>query len=798
MLILLFVGSGCAALIYEIVWFQLLSLIIGSSAVSMGVLLGTFMGGMCIGSLFLSRYVSSRQHPLRVYAYLELAIAAFGLLVLWGLPYVGGLYFAFALHGMADLLLRGLFCAICLLPPTILMGATLPAIARWVQTTREGVSWLGFFYGGNIAGAVLGCVLAGFYLLRDHDMAFATYVAVVIDVAVAAAGLALAKSTFYHGAEEPETSQSAEPMVPKGAWPVLITIGISGATALAAEAVWTRLLSLLLGATTYTFSLILAAFLLGLGAGSSAGAALARNVKNPRFALGVCQLLLTVTIGWAAYAMTSMLPYWPVSPGLALKPSYTFQIDLVRCLWSVLPAAVLWGASFPLALAAVGRDAKDPARLVGVTYAANTVGGIIGALFGSLLIIAWLGTQASQRILIGLAAISAIVALVPFASDAAEKAVAGSRKLGWGLAAVVLAGLLIKSVPPVPPLLVGYGRWFATRLDNQNDFIYMGEGVTASVAVSQLSNGVLNYHNAGKVQASSEPQDMRLQRMLGHLTTLLPPKPNSVLVIGCGAGVTAGAVSIDPALQSETIAEIEPLVPKVVSKYFGAHNFNVVTNPKVHVEIDDARHFILTTKQKFDAVTSDPLDPWVKGAATLYTEEFFGVVKEHLNPGGVVTLFVQLYESSPEAVKSEIATFFAAFPNGVVFGNTNNGSGYDLVLVGQNGGTMKINVDSIEARLASPQYAQVAQSLREIGINSATELFANFAGTEPMLRPWLADAQINRDRNLRLQFLAGLGLNRYEQGPIYSQMLQYRRYPEGLFEASPERLAQIRMAVGGP
>jgi len=414
------------------------------------------------------------------------------------------------------------------------------------------------------------------------------------------------------------------------------------------------------------------------------------------------------------------------------------------------------------------------------------------------LIIAWLGTQASQRILIGLAAISAIVALVPFASDAAEKAVAGSRKLGWGLAAVVLAGLLIKSVPPVPPLLVGYGRWFATRLDNQNDFIYMGEGVTASVAVSQLSNGVLNYHNAGKVQASSEPQDMRLQRMLGHLTTLLPPKPNSVLVIGCGAGVTAGAVSIDPALQSETIAEIEPLVPKVVSKYFGAHNFNVVTNPKVHVEIDDARHFILTTKQKFDAVTSDPLDPWVKGAATLYTKEFFDVVKEHLNPGGVVTLFVQLYESSPEAVKSEIATFFAAFPNGVVFGNTNNGSGYDLVLVGQNGGTMKINVDSIEARLASPQYAQVAQSLREIGINSATELFANFAGTEPMLRPWLADAQINRDRNLRLQFLAGLGLNRYEQGPIYSQMLQYRRYPEGLFEASPERLAQIRMAVGGP
>src|SRR6185312_13068519 len=159
---------------------------------------------------------------------------------------------------------------------------------------------------------------------------------------------------------------------------------------------------------------------------------------------------------------------------------------------------------------------------------------------------------------------------------------------------------------------------------------------------SQLGNGVLNYHNAGKVQASSEPQDMRLQRMLGHLTTLLPPKVDNVLVIGCGAGVTAGAVSINPKLGRETIAEIEPLVPKVVSKYFGAHNYNVVTNPKVDVYLDDARHYLLTTDRKFDAITSDPLDPWVKGAATLYTAEFFEVVKNHLNEGGVVTLFVQL------------------------------------------------------------------------------------------------------------------------------------------------------------
>jgi spermidine synthase len=576
---------------------------------------------------------------------------------------------------------------------------------------------------------------------------------------------------------------------------VYVTIALSGLTALSAEVIWTRLLSLHFGATVYTFALILSVFLVGLGIGSTAGATIARDIASPRRALGWCQLLLCGAIAWSAYELTESLPYWPINPYIATTPWFTLQLDLVRCFWVVLPGAMLWGASFPLALAAVGRDEKDPGRLVGTVYAANTIGGIVGALLGSLLIIAWLGTQASQRILIGTAAVSALLMLVTTITTAPSKLTINPRGVWWGLVTAVAALLFIQSVPPVPPLLVGYGRWFATRLENANDFIYVGEGMTASVAVSQLSNGVLNYHNAGKVQASSEPQDMRLQRMLGHLTTLLPPHPGSVLVIGCGAGVTAGAVSIDPELGHETIAEIEPLVPKVVSKYFGAHNFNVISNPKVSVEIDDARHFILTTTQKFDAVTSDPLDPWVKGAATLYTKEFFDVVKQHLNPGGVVTLFVQLYESNPEAVKSEVATFFQAFPNGVVFGNTNNGGGYDLVLVGQLG-TMKIDVDAITKRLESPQYAQVAQSLRQIGFNNATELFATFAGNEPMLRPWLADAEINHDRNLRLQFLAGLWLNRYDQGSIYSQMLQYRRFPSDLFVGAPDKLAQIRMATG--
>ena len=789
-MLLLFVGSGCAALIYEIVWFQLLQLVIGSSAVSLGVLLGTFMGGMCLGSLLLPRWIPARHHPLRVYAVLELGIGAIGLLVLAVVPLIGSAYTAWAPSGVAGIIVRAVAAAICLLPPTLLMGATLPAIARWVETTPQGVSWLGFFYGGNIVGAVAGSLLAGFYLLRVHDMLVATFVAAALNVLVAVLAVVIARVAPY----EPVVIVPGEKALSKGAWAIYVAIGISGATALSAEVIWTRILSLLYGGTVYTFSLILAVFLLGLGIGSSVGSALARNVERPRVALAWCQMLLAGAIAWASYMLTESLPYWPIDPSMSRSPWYTFQLDLVRSLWTMLPGAILWGASFPLALASVAAGRQDPARLVGGVYAANTVGAIVGSLGASLLLVIWIGSQHAQQLLIVLSVMSALLAFD--SASAAEPAAKGRLQLGGTIvliAAAMLAAWLARNIKEVPGILVAYGRYAASRV-GQADIIYMGEGWNASVAVSRLSNGVLNYHNAGKVQASSEPQDMRLQRMLGHLTTLIPASSKSVLVIGCGAGVTAGAVSIDPAVERLTIAEIEPLVPRVVSTYFAEHNFNVVANPKTRVVLDDARHYLLTTDEKFDAITSDPLDPWVKGAAMLYSREFFRTVREHLNPGGVVTLFVQLYESNPEAVKSEIATFLEAFPNGIVWGNTQNGAGYDLVLLGQVERT-RIDVDAIERKLRQPEYARVSQSLSEIGMLSAVDLFSTYAGRRPDLDPWMSDAVINRDRNLRLQYLAGLGLNLYQSDVIYADMLRYAKYPEDLFVGAPGTLRALREAI---
>ena len=295
---------------------------------------------------------------MRIYAYLELGIGAIGLLVLLGMPLLGGLYFAWSGHGVLGILVRGLAASICLLPPTFLMGATLPAISRWIESTPEGVSWLGFFYGGNIAGGVLGCLTAGFYLLRVYDVTVATFVAVALNVTVAVLALTIARVT-PHAAVPPPVKGLAIERAP-GAWAVYVAIGLSGMTALGAEVIWTRTLSLLFGATVYTFSLILAVFLLGLGIGSSIGSSMAARIARPRLALGWCQMLLCAAMAWTACMLTQSLPYWPINPSITTSMWFNFQLDFVRCLWAVLPGAVLWGASFPLALASVAQGGRIP------------------------------------------------------------------------------------------------------------------------------------------------------------------------------------------------------------------------------------------------------------------------------------------------------------------------------------------------------------------------------------------------------------------------------------------------------
>jgi spermidine synthase len=848
-LLVLFIGSGCAALIYEIVWLQLLQLVIGSSGISLGVLLGTFMGGMCLGSLLLPRLISDRHHPLRVYAFLELGIGIIGILVLFGMPLLADIYAGYLGHGA---LMRTLISAICLLPPTLLMGATLPAIARWVETTPDGVSWMGFFYGSNIAGAVFGCLLAGFFLLRVYDLPTATFAAVAINIIVAAFALLLAGKTPSK-IPSPDAAAAPDADFMDERAPYLV-IAISGLCALGAEVIWTRLLSLMLGATVYTFSIILAVFLVGLGIGSSAGAWMARTSARPRIALGVCQMLLAVMIAWAAFMMAKSLPFWPINPSLAAGqwgPWYTFQLDILRTIWTILPAAILWGASFPLALAAIASRGRDPGRMIGGVYAANTVGAILGALLFSMIVIPQLGTQWGQRILMILSAVSALVALAPLfapararsGQEAAARPAPSAPGMILTVASLIVVALLISAVAQVPWVAVAWGRFSATWVSqcvpgvvDDKDVpltgntgvsrycTYMGEGMNVSVAVTKSTSGWRYFHGAGKVQASSEAQDMRLQRMLGHLSVLVRRNPDDVkdvLVVACGAGVTAGSFIPYPHIRNIVICDIEPLVPQVVTPMFGAQNYHIVDgiakqNPhmvdgkQVKVVYDDGRHHIRTLPKDamYDIITSDPIDPWVKGCAALNTIEYYQMCKDHLRPGGVMSLWIPLYESNLDTAKSVIGTFFKVFPNGILFSNDLNGEGYDAVLLGQKELT-QIDLDALQAKLDSPEYARVRESLTEVGFGMAGSspggapdgrgvavgLLATYAGRAADLKEWMKDAQINTDRNLRLQYLAGMWLNTYINTEILNGILGYYKFPDQMFIGSEDRIQAMKQAL---
>jgi len=791
-LLVLFFASGCAALIYETVWFYLVQLVVGASSLSVAVLLCAFMGGMALGSWLLPKLTPNGTHPFKVVAVLEAGIAFFGIAIPIALPYIQQVYLTLAEPGASAITLRAVVCFFVLTPPTMLMGATLPAIApafarastfakATADTSARQARTVGMLYMANLAGGATGTVLAGFYLLRVHDTVIATTVAVAINVVIAAT-LTWMANEAPEAALAPDAPQAPQapqaPETPQA--PILAAAALSGFTALGAEVVWTRQLSLLFGASVYTFSLILAVFLAGLGVGGWVGTSLARRTR-PVAALAVIQALLAGAIAFGAYAIVNVLPHWQPTalflPQVRSTSWMMFTYDALRCGFALLPATILWGASFPLTLAA-GRGADFGGHVARVN-AINTAGALAGALAFTLIGIPMLGSHDAQQALVIGATISSLLLLLGSPD--------GAKATRLGVIAVVTA-VALWIVPPVPGKLIAYGR-SVNSWDSIARFLFLGEGATASIAVTEGTGGAKQFHIAGKVEASDMDIDMRLERMLGHVPALLHPHPKSVLIVGVGAGVTAGALSIHPEIERIVICDIEPLVPISARAYFGTENHHVFDNPKVQLVFDDARHFLQTTDEKFDIITSDPIHPWVRGAATLYSEEYLTLSKNHLTPGGVATQWIPMYETDERSVKSEIATFAKVFPDTTLWNPDLLEEGYDLVALGRAEQTPIVE-GTLQARIdAAPR---VKKSLEEVLLKSAGDILGTYAGRARDLAPWLADAEINRERHLRLQYLAGLAANTDHRFAIFGGILSYRRYPADLFVASADTEARLR------
>jgi spermidine synthase len=772
LLILLSAGSGCATLIYALVWFQSLQPIIGSSTVSWSTSVAFSFGGMCLGSLTARRSILSRQHPFKVFALLEVGIGITGILGLLAAPYLSRLY---AITGSAVIVVM------CVLPAALFTGATLPVIATRVAAERANAWKVGFLYGGQLGGCAAGCVLSAFYLLKYYDVAVATAVAAGINAAVALISFALYRSARH---EKPLRSSSAQST---SSSPIAyFVIALSGLCAMGAGVVWSRLLYLLLGRSIYSFSVILTALLLGLALGAVVGSAITRSSEKPTRDLGLSQTLLTAAIAWGAYALTRSLPYWQIDPVLSASTSVNFHLDMSRCLWAMLPAACLCGVTFPMALAALARGETDFGGLTGRVFAANIIGATVGAAGFSLVLVNFLGTQRAQQMLIAVSVLAAIAALFP-------------RR--WVAAPVLLGVFAAFSVPAVPADLVAYGRFLArnrtimdpiTQKPLVAKILAADEGINSSVVVAELPSRYRSLHVDGRIEGSNQPHDLRLQAMRGHIPALSNPRPRSVLVVGFGTGITAGTFALHPGVEKIVILEIEPRIPNAASRHFGTENHNVLDDPRVTVIYADARAHILKTDEKFDVIASSPPRPWVKGAAVLYSREYFELAKQHLNPDGVISQWVILHEADTDVVKSQIGTFMKVFPQATLWGNDiRSGVGYDLMLVGKNGPSA-IDLNDIYQRLNRPDHHRVVGSLQSAGFQSVAELFATYAGRAPDLVSWVSSAEINSDRNLRLQYLAGMGMNIFKNQAIYDELLAYRKFPADLFVGSDVILNVLR------
>ena len=485
----------------------------------------------------------------------------------------------------------------------------------------------------------------------------------------------------------------------------------------------------------------------------------------------------------AGYLLADVLPY-------ASPPSWTplaslHGLHVVRAIDVILPGAIFWGMSFPFALAAANAGTDDTGRSSGYVYASNTVGAILGALLISFWAIPASGTHGAQRILVLGAGASAAVLLV--AMGRGRTGVAASRRPMSAMAALAACALAAALLPGLPTKFKAHGRYI-WWIEEGDRYPYASEGAASTVAVHIAPNGYSNFHVSGRVEATNNPNDLRTERLIGHLSGLLHPGPESVLVVGMGAGITAGALTLYPEVKRIVICEIEPRVVGA-ARQFMRENYAALDNPKVEVVFDDARHFLATTREKFDIITSDPIHPWVRGNSILFSREYYAIVKDHLKPGGIASQWVPLYETSEEAIKIQMKTFVDAFPDGTVWNTVTDNKGYDVVLVGGNQ-PMHVDASAIQARL--DRTPQLAASLRDVKITGAVDLLATYGAAGPDMTAWLAGAPVNRDFSLKLEYISGLAINAKEADAIYTHMTAGKAYPAAMIAAPPSMQAELQ------
>jgi predicted membrane-bound spermidine synthase len=669
--------SGCCALVYQIGWLRELRLVFGASTYASSAVLAIFMGGLGLGSAVLGSRADRHPRPLQLYAWLELGIAAGALaspllFVLVRKAYVaaGGTP---VMGQVPALALRLVLSSLVLGLPTFLMGGTVPAVVRAAapegDTRRRAVALL---YGFNTLGAVCGAVAATFFLLERLGTRLTVLSGASLNVAVAlAAFLAASRTqsvaeTEVPAGSEPEAAQAGERVLPQPF--VLAAAALTGFVFFLMEIVWYRMLAPILGGTTYTFGIVLAVALAGIGFGGFLFSLLARFLR-PTAGLfaATCGLeafgvALAFGLGDRVAILASTLR--PAEAGLAaLAGGWTLVAALV-----VLPAALVAGYQFPLLISLLGRGRADVGRHTGAVYAWNTAGSILGALAGGFGMLPLLGAPDSWRL-------AAALLVAASAAGAAVSLRAGERQRAALAAAAVATACSLALVTARGPSAVwrhsaiGVGGVLLGSL-NRNEIenwihqarfsvLWEKEGIESSVGMVRMDG--LAFVVNGKIDGNAR-QDAGTQVMGPLVGAILHPAPRKAMVVGLGTGSSAGWLAAIESIDRVDVAELEPAVLEV-ARQCAPVNLRVLDNPKVHVTIADGRELLMTSRERYDLIFSEPSNPYRAGIAGLYTLEFYRAVANRLAPGGIFSQWVQGYSVDPLTVRHIAATLAAVFGN---------------------------------------------------------------------------------------------------------------------------------------
>jgi spermidine synthase len=841
--------SGAAALLYEVVWMRLLGLVFGHTVHAVTTVLAAYMGGLALGSLAAGRWADRLRRPLRAYGLIEAAIGLYCLATPLMFRATESVY-AWVFRGLqpgplASGLLHFAMAALVLLPPTALMGATLPILARAVvEGPRLAASRVGTLYAVNTWGAVVGTAATGFALLPALGLRRTVWLGVAIDLVVAALALLLERHATATGEAPREPAEAlaaprgpAVPATAPGRLEVgvaLAAIGVAGAASMAYEVAWTRALSLALGSSTYAFTAMLTTFLVGLALGALLVSRLLVRRSPGLAAFGVVEIAVAF-LGVAILPLFGRLPEAMLlvlgSAGVSHASALAAQFGL-GFLVMIVPTLLI-GTTFPLVIAAVGRGIERLGREVGIVYGANTIGTIAGSVLAGFALIPALGIQrtvvvaAAANLAAGLAVLWVAMRGGSGTSGTSGSAVGWLRRRPWlaGGAAVGAFALLVAAAPRWDPRVMTagvaiYAEVFRDlspgefrRRQERRELLLYEEGLSTTVAVSRSPTAISLSVN-GKTDASTG-RDMATQLMLGHLGALLHPEPRQALVIGLASGITVGAIAQHP-LQAIDVAEIEPAMVDA-SRFFAKENRNALADPRVRVILGDGRQILEAAAVPYDIIVSEPSNPWIAGVASLFTREFYESARRHLAPGGIMVQWLQGYSIFTDDVRMVLRTMQEVFPDVSVWSPFPG----DFLLIASSNPPV-VDAGAVESRAArSPALREDLAHLRLDAEGLARRFFLGDADA----RRFAAGAPLNTDDRPLLEFSAPLALyassasylanetamrvHRTEEfprvvgidplrlsGPAGRIRAAWERWQVGTFEQAEEQLARAGPAEG--